>query len=275
MSSGALRFIVAVIAIPFFILATIYGGWYFFLLVLAIMALGLWEALDLSLKKNVLPQKASSFLFCMAAGFIFFYNMFDFLLPLFMLFIMTVMTIELFRNQGSAFLNISATVFAVVYVTVMIGSMILLRNISELGNYAGAQLVFLVFAGIWACDTFAYYGGKFFGRRKFFERVSPKKTWEGAITGFFGALLGVWVVKILYDSFDISFSLTLIQTLTIGVFAGTLGQIGDLAESLLKRDAQIKDSSSLIPGHGGVLDRFDSMMFVGPVTYVYITLFVI
>lgn len=91
----------------------------------------------------------------------------------------------------------------------------------------------------------------------------------------FGALLGVWLVKILYESSGIAFSLTLIQTLVVGVFAGTLGQIGDLAESLLKRDAQIKDSSSLIPGHGGVLDRFDSMMFVGPATYIYITLFVI
>jgi phosphatidate cytidylyltransferase len=266
---------VAVIAIPFFILATIFGGWYFFLLVLAIMALGLREALDLSLKKNVLPQTFSAVLFCLAGGFIFYHDLFDFFIPLLMLFIITVMTIELFRNQGSALLNISATVFSVIYVTMMIGSMILLRNISELGNYAGAQLVFLVFAGIWACDTFAYYGGKFFGNRKFFERVSPKKTWEGAIAGFFGALLGVWLVKILYESSGITFSLTLIQTLVVGVFAGTLGQIGDLAESLLKRDAQIKDSSSLIPGHGGVLDRFDSMMFVGPATYIYITLFVI
>ncbi len=275
MSSGTLRFIVAVIAIPFFILATIYGGWYFFILVIAIMGLGLREALDISLKKNVLPQTLSSFLFCLAGGFIFYHDMFDFFIPLLMLFIMTVMTIELFRNQGSAFLNISATIFSVAYVTMMIGSMILLRNISELGDYAGAQLVFLVFAGIWACDTFAYYGGRFVGRRKFFERVSPKKTWEGAIAGFFGALLGVWLVKILYESSGIAFSLTLIQTLVVGVFAGTLGQIGDLAESLIKRDAQIKDSSSLIPGHGGVLDRFDSMMFVGPATYIYIALFVI
>ena len=275
MSSGIVRIIVAVIAIPFFITAIIFGGWYFFILLLAIMLLALYEALDLGRKKNTLPQTMSSFLFCAAAGFVFYHDLFDFFLPLIMLFILTVMTIELFRNQGSALLNISSTVFRVIYVTLMIGSMILLRNISELGDYAGAQLVFLVFAGIWACDTFAYYGGKFFGSRKFFERVSPKKTWEGAIAGFFGAFLGVWIVKLLYESFGISFSLSLVQTMVIGFFAGTLGQIGDLAESLLKRDAQIKDSSSLIPGHGGVLDRFDSMMFVGPMTYAYVSLFVI
>lgn len=275
MSSGILRIIVAVVAIPFFIGATLYGGWYFFVLVLAIMLLGLYEALDISRRKNTLPQTAPSFLFCAGTGFIFYHDAFDFLLPWIMLFILTVMVIELFRNQGSALLNISTTVFSAFYVTFMIGSMILLRNISELGEYAGAQLVFLVFLGIWACDTFAYYGGKFFGNRKFFERVSPKKTWEGAVTGFFGALIGVWLVRFLYEIYGISFSISLIQTLIIGVFAGTFGQLGDLAESLLKRDAQIKDSSSLIPGHGGVLDRFDSMMFVGPATYAYITLFVI
>lgn len=275
MSSGIVRIIVAVIGIPFFIAATIYGGWYFFGLVLVMMLLGLYETLDLSRKKNTLPQTFSAFIFCAAAGFIFYHDLFDFVLPVVMLFIITVMTGELFRNQGSAFLNISSTVFSVIYVTFMIGSMILLRNVSELGEYAGAQLVFLVFAGIWACDTFAYYGGKFFGNHKFFERVSPKKTWEGAVSGFFGALLGVWVVKVIYEYFGIPFSLSLVQSLIIGVFAGTLGQVGDLAESLLKRDAQIKDSSSLIPGHGGVLDRFDSMMFVGPMTYVYVSLFVI
>lgn len=275
MSPGILRVIVAVIAIPFFVAATFYGGVYFFILVLAIMLLGLHEVLDLSRKKNTLPQTIASFLFCVVTGLVFYHDMFDFILPVVMLFILTVMVIELFRNQGSALLNISTTVFSVVYVTFMIGSMILLRNMSELGEYAGGQLVFLVFAGIWVCDTFAYYGGRFFGDKKFFERVSPKKTWEGAIAGFFGALLGAWIVKVLYESFGIPFSLSLIQTLIIGVFAGTLGQLGDLAESLLKRDAQVKDSSSLIPGHGGVLDRFDSMMFVGPATYAYVILFVI
>jgi phosphatidate cytidylyltransferase len=270
-----MRVIVAVVAIPFFIAATVYGGWYFFLLVLLIMGLGLREVLDLSLKKNTLPQTVISFVFCIGMGFIFFHELYDFLIPVILFFIVTTMTYEMFRNQGSAFLNIAATVFSVFYVAFTIGSMILLRNISELGEYAGAQLVFLVFVGIWACDTFAYYGGKFFGKRKFFERVSPKKTWEGAIAGFFGALLGAWVVMLVYELYGIEFSLTLTQTLIIGFFAGTLGQIGDLAESLLKRDAQVKDSSLLIPGHGGVLDRFDSMMFVGPVTYSYIILMVL
>ncbi len=270
-----MRFIVAVVGIPFFIAATIYGGWYFFVLVLAIMALGLREALDLSRRKNAWPQVFVSYVFCVGTGFLLYHELFDFLIPAVLLFIIVSMTHELFRNRGSALINISTTAFSVLYVTFMIGSMILLRNISELGNYAGAQLVFLVFAGIWACDTLAYYGGKFFGKRKFFERVSPKKTWEGAVAGFFGALLGTWIVKLVYESFAIPFSLTLMQTLTVGFFAGTFGQIGDLAESLLKRDAEVKDSSSLIPGHGGVLDRFDSMMFVGPLTYAYVTLLVI
>ncbi|HNO09553.1 MAG TPA: phosphatidate cytidylyltransferase, partial [bacterium] len=103
----------------------------------------------------------------------------------------------------------------------------------------------------------------------------PKKTWEGAITGFFGALIGVWLVRYIYLTLDIPFIMSLPQTLVIGFFGGTFGQIGDLAESLLKRDAGIKDSGALLPGHGGILDRFDSMMFVAPLTYIYVTYFVL
>jgi phosphatidate cytidylyltransferase len=118
---------------------------------------------------------------------------------------------------------------------------------------------------IWVCDTAAYFTGVVFGRHKLFERVSPKKTWEGAIGGLiFAILMAVashyWFVR----------DLRLIDSMVIGFMIGTIGQLSDLAESLFKRDAGVKDSSGLIPGHGGVLDRFDSEMLVAPQVYLYL-----
>lgn len=103
------------------------------------------------------------------------------------------------------------------------------------------------------------------GRHPLFPRVSPKKTWEGAIWGFLGAVGSMSAAKLLVLTY-----LTWEHALVMGVLIGTLGQIGDLVESLLKRDADIKDSSTLIPGHGGVFDRFDSFIYVSPALFLYL-----
>jgi phosphatidate cytidylyltransferase len=135
-------------------------------------------------------------------------------------------------------------------------------------------LICVVLGSIWACDSLAYYGGKFFGKHKLFERVSPKKTWEGAVAGFIGGITGVLLVRYLFIQAGETFYLDVLQVSIIGALGGSLGQLGDLAESWLKRDAGVKDSSSIIPGHGGVLDRFDSLLFVAPATYVYVKYFI-
>jgi len=269
MSSGLSRVMVAVVAIPFFIAATIYGGIYFFVLMLVLILLGAMEAFRMAYEKNAQPQVITGLLFALLFAYLLFKNEWVWFFPALLMFLLLVLTIELFRKESSPLLNLGATVFCVLYVSLLMGSLILLRSAKS-----GDQYVFLVFAGIWGCDTLAYYGGRLLGRHKLFERVSPKKTWEGAVTGFFGALLGVFIVRSIYEALGIPFSLELISTFVVGALAGTLGQIGDLAESLLKRDAQIKDSGTIIPGHGGVLDRFDSLLFVAPATYIYLLFFV-
>jgi phosphatidate cytidylyltransferase len=115
------------------------------------------------------------------------------------------------------------------------------------------------------CDSAAYFVGRAFGRHTLFERVSPKKTWEGAIAGFFFAVGAFLLARFLVLPY-----LSVSDALICGTIVGLFGQIGDLAESLLKRDAGVKDSSQLIPGHGGVLDRFDSIMFVAPLIFLYL-----
>ncbi len=126
-------------------------------------------------------------------------------------------------------------------------------------------MVISLFAIIWICDTAAFHVGSALGRHKLFPRVSPNKSWEGAVAGFVAALLAAAAAKYLVLEF-----LTLGSAVLIGAIVGIFGQIGDLVESLLKRDAGVKDSSTLIPGHGGVFDRFDSLLLVSPLVYLYV-----
>jgi phosphatidate cytidylyltransferase len=128
----------------------------------------------------------------------------------------------------------------------------------------GVGWVILAFVATWANDTFAYFAGHSFGRHKLFERISPKKTWEGFAGGVVGSVVGALVTRALL----LSGELTLGGAVVIGLGAAVLGPLGDLAESMVKRAAGVKDSSRIIPGHGGLLDRIDALLFVGPWIYV-------
>ncbi len=193
---------------------------------------------------------------------------------------------ELFRNRGSALVNLSSTVLGVFYIGLFAGTAIGIREIfmfsefpvarvfqtitlneSQLSqlNLWGAYTMAAILTSIWICDTAAFFGGKAFGRHLLFERVSPKKTWEGAVFGFVAAI--AWMIVMKYFFLDY---LSLIHAIVIGIIIGIIGQFGDLVESLLKRDAQVKDSSTIIPGHGGVFDRFDSFLFVSPIIFLYL-----
>ena len=137
---------------------------------------------------------------------------------------------------------------------------------SEL-SIRGRGLVMLLFATIWAMDTSAYFIGKTFGRHQFFPHISPRKTWEG----FFGGILGAVIVGVVILLMGIDRS-TVLPLFCMTIIISITGQIGDLSESMLKRQVGIKDSSLILPGHGGVLDRFDSLLFAGPVVFIYISL---
>jgi phosphatidate cytidylyltransferase len=196
--------------------------------------------------------------------------------------------VELFRNNGSAILNLSTTVIGVLYISFFFGTFIGLRElfvpldfpvhryfpmevnmldpfIIERVYRWGGYTVISVLAIIWICDTAAFHAGTVIGNHKLFPRVSPNKSWEGAIFGFVFAILSAIAAKYIVLEY-----LSLGSAIIIGVIVGIFGQLGDLIESLLKRDAGVKDSSTLIPGHGGVLDRFDSLLLVSPLVYLYL-----
>ena len=129
----------------------------------------------------------------------------------------------------------------------------------------GPQYVFLCLTFAWLADTGGYFFGRFLGKRKLYEAVSPKKTRAGFVGALFGAELGAILGHFCYLP-----SIPLAHALPLGLVAGALGQFGDLVESLLKRSTGIKDSGSIVPGHGGMLDRIDALIIVAPVVYLYI-----
>ena len=169
-------------------------------------------------------------------------------------------------DWGSALADIGTTFFIATFIGVLFGYLIDLRIINDLpkGDETGSDLVFLLFFVVWSSDTAAYYVGTTFGRRPLAPRVSPKKTVEGAVGGVVGALLAGFVAKAWFIN-----RLSVIDCVILGLALGMIGILGDLVESMLKRGAGMKDSAALVPGHGGILDRVDSLLYAGPVLYYY------
>ena len=159
--------------------------------------------------------------------------------------------------------DVATSWFAVVYIGFLPSYLILLRNFPD---DWGLKFTVLLHTCIWATDIFAYFGGRFFGRTKLLEAVSPKKTIEGSASGFiFAALFGLM--------WSFVFQFPWYHGLALGALVSVVAQIGDLGESLLKRDAGAKDSGTIIPGHGGILDRMDSYLLTGVVVYYYLRWF--
>lgn len=300
------RVLVAIVAIPLILWAAIEGGYWFFALVALLSGFSLWEFYLLAERKGVAPLKSIGLLFGLLVNFAFVYeraqidlyrffegvgirlSMFSqlqFLLVLELIFVVLVLLVELFRQQGSPLLNIGTTVTGVITISLFFGTFIAIRELFPYGfpvykffpntlaneqsldqiDRWGGLTIAAILATIWVCDTAAYFGGLTLGRHKLFERVSPKKTWEGAVFGFVFAIAAMLLAQQMFLEY-----LSIVDAIVIGSIIGVFGQAGDLIESRLKRDAEVKDSSAIIPGHGGVYDRFDSLVFVAPILYLYI-----
>jgi phosphatidate cytidylyltransferase len=160
-------------------------------------------------------------------------------------------------TRQAATTSISATVMGTMWIGLGLAFLILIRELPEHGRLAA----FTVLLAVWAGDTFAYFGGRLLGRHKMAPRTSPGKTWEGF---FFGAAATIFVTFVaLYEQ---EF-LTIAESLVLGAVLAVAAPLGDLFESLLKRDAGVKDSGSLLGGHGGMLDRLDAFLFAAPAAY--------
>jgi phosphatidate cytidylyltransferase len=160
----------------------------------------------------------------------------------------------------TAALRLVALAFGPVYV----GCMTLLARLLRERGPEGPGFVVMTLMIAWFADTAGYFAGRFLGKHKLYERVSPKKTIEGAIGGLGGSVIGVLSAKFIYLP-----GIRLEEVLPLAVVASALGQMGDLGESLVKRSTGVKDSGGIVPGHGGVLDRIDALLVVAPIVYLY------
>ena len=169
-----------------------------------------------------------------------------------------------FGDMKTVAARFAYSVTGIVYVGLMLGFLALMKR--DFGQ-AGSDVVLFVLVVVWLGDTGAYFGGRFFGKRKLYPEVSPKKTWAGAVGGLLGSAISAAVLKLLLMDY-----LSWTHTMALAVPGAALGQMGDLVESLFKRSTGVKDSGSILPGHGGILDRVDAVLFFAPYTYLYLSL---
>ncbi|MBM3262127.1 MAG: phosphatidate cytidylyltransferase [candidate division Zixibacteria bacterium] len=266
------RILVGLAFIPGIVALTWAGGVYVFGFVTLVAVVGLWEFYGIVRVKTLnpvrLPGMTAICLLCVDAW----QNEGQHALPILVFFVLFSAAIEIFLTDSrSPLLNTGAGLFGVVYTGGLLSHLILLDNLDtpEYDN-RGMGAVLLAFVIPWFCDTAAYFTGRFVGRHKLIPRVSAGKTVEGAIGGTVGTVLGLFALRPVLFPF-----LSPSECLLLGTIGSVVAQTGDLAESVLKRDAGIKDSSHIIPGHGGVLDRFDSVLFVAPCVYYYLTEFAV
>jgi phosphatidate cytidylyltransferase len=254
------RTITAIIAILLFIPIVIYGGWLFQLLIYIIASIGLYELLKM--RKTIKYFIPSAIVFLLLWFLLFPYDQWYWtdefyleksevtLLAVLLLLSYTVLVKNKFTFEDVGFLVLSA-------IYVGMGFYYLLET-------RQADLIYLVYAFcvIWATDTGAYFFGRAFGKKKLWPKISPNKTVEGAIGGIALACI-VAVIFQLVAPVPHSTGVVLVVTVLVSIF----GQIGDLVESAFKRHYDVKDSGNLLPGHGGILDRFDSLIFILPLLH--------
>jgi phosphatidate cytidylyltransferase len=259
------RLVAILVGVPCLYVITERGGVFFLLLVDLIILLGLTEFFHFMEAKGFRPSRLLGYAAAIAVSVHVYWGG-PALTLIVTVILLLIMVREVFRpHVDEALTNIAVTVLGVMYVGWLGSHFIMLRELpADQGAtaHAGAELVFFAALVIWACDTAAYVVGILIGGRKLVPHISPAKTWAGAIGGVVGGTLAGWVCAVTFLDF-----VTPATGAGLGLASAVLGQFGDLVESLLKRDAGLKDSAQLIPGHGGILDRVDSLLFSAPMLY--------
>lgn len=266
-SNTFVRTLISILFIPIILGVCVDGKFFFLGFTLIIGMLAYYEFISMADKKDV----SGSLIIGLPAVVMIilnaYFNFVEFSTIIFFVVFLSLLY-ELFRNEKSAILNLGVTFLGIFYIGLFVSALVMLREYF-IDYQHGAMVIISMLAAIWICDSAAYFFGLSFGKRRLFLRVSPKKSWEGAIAGFIFSILTMLAAKLLVVDF-----LSWQNVIVIGFILGTVGQVGDLIESLLKRDAGVKDSSNLIPGHGGIFDRFDSLIFSAPIVYLYIKYFI-
>jgi phosphatidate cytidylyltransferase len=238
--------------------------------ILVMMMVGLLEFYRLAGSQEIYPQQVLGFIVgaviysivaLIALGLV--SALFLALLPVLLLLFFIA---ELYRSKPNSLLNITFSIFPIAYVSIPFAMLIFLMNPMVTGDQPHWHIIFSFFIILWSNDTFAYLVGITIGKHKLSEKISPKKTWEGTIGGIIFGLIAAFILSVFFKE------LNLWQWLAASLIINIAGIFGDLSESLIKRHFQVKDSGNILPGHGGILDRFDAVIFAAPVLFCYLLL---
>jgi len=251
----AKRLLVAVFVLPLFYFAVMgLPEWCFFALLLIASSLAQWEIYSMYHITGLMRNSGMlAGALMLSAAYI---KMTPFP-PAYISLVMLMFAIRLFglRDPSSSLRDISFTLLSLFYVPGLLAFQLLLRH-------HGPPWIVFLYGCVWISDSAAYYVGKGIGRRKLYREISPNKTIAGAVGSLIGGGLSGWVLNMV-----LVHSMGAVESFFVGIIIGAITIIGDLVESMFKRDAGVKDSSGIVPGHGGILDKIDGVLFTGPVLY--------
>lgn len=264
------RAISAAVLLPLFLIVTFVGDPWYSLAITIVATLAYHEFYTIISQGGYAPLRLTGLFFTLlfiANGFLAAHGLGNYTNPILAAAALAPLILLIVRpTQSGSAGNWALTLAGSLYVGWLLSLFVLLRNLP-----GGLSWVLLAVLSTFACDSAAYLAGRAWGSRKMVPHLSPGKTWEGAIGGFLAAVISATVLSVVFNTSLTSLTVPLgvPQALLLGALVGILAQLGDLAESLLKRSVLAKDAGGLIPGHGGVLDRLDSLLFTGAAVYFY------
>ena len=251
----------ALCGIPLLLFFVYMGGYWYGLVILIISLLGLKEYFFLMKSGGWEPVKPAGYLFLPLAMLAVYKDDSTLIISLWVFFFISFALFPVFFYTKVKYWEAALSFWGVVYIGGLLSIMVVIRQLPK-----GFFLTLFLFVAIWSADIFAYFSGRMFGKRPLAPKISPKKTVEGALGGLLGsALAGV----LLFRFFPLDY-LNIASGGLLGLLIGFAGTLGDLSQSALKRSVNVKDSGDLLPGHGGILDRFDSLLFAAPFFYFFI-----
>lgn len=260
------RVISAFIGLPIIIFSLCIGGIPLTILVFSLSVAGLYELYNAFENVGYRPNALVGYFGTMVYYFMIAMQKNNNIIRPLLLFIMLLLLfLDIIQNNKSI-VDIAISVFGLIYIPFLFSNILFIQTM-----VFGSALVWVPFITAWLSDTFAYFTGVYYGKNKLCPKISPKKTVEGSLGGILGSIIFSLLAGMLYKRFGID--VPIFHYIIVGVLCGVTGQIGDLFASSIKRFCNIKDFSNILPGHGGILDRFDSILFTAPTVYFYFKIF--
>ena len=257
------RIISAFFGLPIVIGVLLLGGKLFYIFIFLLSIAGLYEYYKAFLNTDYKPIPWVGYIITIIYYLQILINKYNFITFTALIFIALLMIFLVIIRKGYNILNVAITILGIIYIPFLFSNLVFIYNTSF-----GKFLVWLPFLTAWFSDTGAYFIGSYFGKNKLCPNLSPKKTLEGAIGGIITSAIFLAIIGIIFN--NANFKLNIIHYLILGLICGITSILGDLSASSIKRFTKIKDFGNIIPGHGGILDRFDSILFTAPTVFIYI-----